>query len=348
MRLIFIIIILSSINLIAGNGLSFKIDIESSGIPYMPIKAVLEVRNDTGMDIKIPDTKGNLYELIDNKYTKERIKFFKFEVNGKIDSSCFSNEKGKYILKEQKYKTLKAGEKEIYKCSNIEGFLGIIDEGIYYLRGIWDSSEGKGYKCRWESEWIKIELRAEGEDRTLIEELKKNYPNGYKCMLIDLAYNKNLGEYVLEKYPTSTYAGWVLLHLQNIGGVIPIREKELIKKKANIIASGLDRKILNPDWDTYKIVEGKKVHTRDLYEKNAFYQEKFISANPDFIFSSNISTSLADGYLYYLGETKKGCYYLELALKLDKWWGYNEREAESMKEGAKFYLEELKRLGVCK
>jgi len=232
--------------------------------------------------------------------------------------------------------------------------------GVYEIKAVVDfTGYGRGYyNGKVESNAIELEIRKpmgideeayKGAEKYIREHYKGEYKRLDFCeILTGEGWGNEFRNILLEHYPTSTYAGWVLLHLQNIGGVIPIREKELIKKKANIIASGLDRKILNPDWDTYKIVEGKKVHTRDLYEKNAFYQEKFISANPDFIFSSNISTSLADGYLYYLGETKKGCYYLELALKLDKWWGYNEREAESMKEGAKFYLEELKRLGVCK
>jgi len=331
MRLIFIIIILSSINLIAGNGLSFKIDIESSGIPYMPIKAVLEVRNDTGMDIKIPDTKGNLYELIDNKYTKERIKFFKFEVNGKIDSSCFSNEKGKYILKEQKYKTLKAGEKEIYKCSNIEGFLGIIDEGIYYLRGIWDSSEGKGYKCRWESEWIKIELRAEGEDRTLIEELKKNYPNGYKCMLIDLAYNKNLGEYVLEKYPTSTYAGWVLVgnYQDYIKRTMCLSKEEaeaIMKERAKL------PKAQTNDKARQNLMERVAEEQRKYREKRIPQLDLFVNSSNEFFLKDLLRYELA-GWYRHRGDIDK-------AIKEYKWIVENSKD-EKVKECARQMLEDI-------
>jgi hypothetical protein len=338
-KVIFIIFILTNNLMIGQDKVEFKLKIESYGLPYTMINAKLEVENKSKDIIKVPKT-DNLWELVEEKV-------FKFEVEGDIDLNCFFKEYKEKEVAGLRYQDLKPGEKKEYSNSIIERQVGIINEGEYYIKGIWDSTrESKGYKCKWESEWIKIELRAEGEDRTLIEELKKNYPNGYKCMLIDLAFNKNLREYVLEKYPTSTYAGWVLAESIYSGGQLECYErKEYIDKMINFFTLSDDDKKLEMYGKTD--IRGW-TSPSEFAKKYVDLAENFLKIHNDFGALNGIYLKLAIAYMA-LNKWQEADSYIGKIIKNEKnGYLYRGKMVDECKDKIEYIREALKKRGFLK
>ncbi len=210
-----ILMILAISSFMGTDGLRFKFEVNTYKEPYTEIYLKLEVINEGKERVALPDfgEVGGLKHLIAKG-------IFKVEVRGEIDKICSINgPKATPIIGEIRYKYLGFGERIIYDLRDGKGYLGIIDEGIYYLKGIWDSRGlEKGYRSYWESQEIDIKKEIQNsEDIRLIEELKKIYPTtkkgeyyqSYKCKLLDII---SLKDFILQNFPTSTYAGWVLIN----------------------------------------------------------------------------------------------------------------------------------------
>jgi len=328
-----------------GQGkVEFRLKIESYGLPYTMINAELEVENRGNEKILVPETE-NLWELVE-----ERV--FSFEVEGAVDKSCYTEK----IMREKlisglKYQDLGKGKKKRYNSKNIGWPLGILDEGTYQIKGIWDSrNQARGHKDYWESEWITIELKAGGEDKMLIEDFKEKHPmikgkemiGGYKCLLMDLPYNKNLREYVLEKYPTSTYAGWVLYNFDidwYTRGTCSICDEKIIK---DINEIGFFKALENLRNSK------KEIERKEKREKTIEFLEKFIKEHPEFPFIGYYYATLADKYLIK-GDIKKACENYKKSLELE--WNLpriSKKETEIQKGYAEKAYGYLEKNGVCK
>lgn len=183
-----------------------------------------------------------------------------------------------------------------------------------------------------ESNEIILEIKEpEGIDKQAYEEFK-GYPR---------AYEKEL----LEKYPTSIYAGWVLLNYKGgaiVGGVFVRNDSA---KKAILAAINLNSDEFKKWWHIdYPIQPYNVKETKDLMEKT----ELFVNAHSDFRFSGYLLAKAGFNALA-LSMYERACELFRRSLNLG--WDLPQCDKKCMKphiDGVEYALEILRENKICK
>jgi len=240
-------------------------------------------------------------------------------------------------------KVIKRGE-EIRGSYNLSENYRLV-AGVYkvYLRwrsnGIVLNAKTKQYETVWAGD-----IRS-NEEEFIIEE-----PNGIDKEV----YNKyhyepegkimccNKPNEVLEKYPTSTYAGWVLYNFDidwYTRGTCSICDEKIIK---DINEIGFFKALENLRNSK------KEIERKEKREKTIEFLEKFIKEHPEFPFIGYYYATLADKYLIK-GDIKKACENYKKSLELE--WNLpriSKKETEIQKGYAEKAYGYLEKNGVCK
>ena len=154
-------------------------------------------------------------------------------------------------------------------------------------------------------------------------------------------------EDLLEKYPTSTYAGWVLKDWPEVPGVFVKNESATKTIFAAIKRSEED---LHRYWRLdVPLPEDQKVRDRKVVMRQFVEScEAFVNAHSDISFSGWILARAGFNALG-LGDFRTACVDLKRALELDwKLPGASKNAEPSYKEGTTYALELLQKHGHCK
>jgi hypothetical protein len=301
-------LILFCFSLSRANELQINVKIERvANIAYLPIYLNIEFYNNSSQEI-----------FLQGKPFFED--YFQLIVEGPKALKCFDETICK--MGEIRLFSLKPKEKYIYSLE-VSSYGGILDPGIYRVKIMWDSRKApKGYQGYSESEWLDIRVDEPiGEDKMFIDELKKRFPtsdSSYKCIA-----NRTLPMDLVEKYPTSTYAGWALIgNYENYIKRIKCLKPDEYEKEASKRAKQI-REINEKDEDNkaYKNMISKFQELQKAYrEKRILQLELFTSAREDFVLIDLMRYELA-GWYHNAGENEK-------AIKLLDWLVNNAKDED--------------------
>ncbi len=340
MRKILIIILAFGSNLF---GQVFKVDLDTMGKYVLgePIYIQHEIKNISGKEQKVS---GKFrYDYILKKSNGEEVK--------------------KKNMEQYKITPCEQLEVEVIGIDWVERrsidlmtYYYIEDAGEYiiYVRAYTRCGVGKGEGSgKIEKTW-RGELRGE-ERKIVIKEPEGEDKEAYEYFKGNIPLSGDGAKELLTHFPTSTYAGWVLLSSIGEGGIgIPSRKDE---KAVRILMENV-RKIIK--GKKYKeILKEKKdglYHKGELFDEERFlkseetkrkiteFTKNFAKANPNFSFSGYL---LGTGGLnaLFLGDISGGCDMLKESLKLrwDKPY-ITEEHKETIKEVIKIMEEN----GACK
>jgi len=319
-KILSIIIILNSLYCFSSDRI-FKIfinEIDRNYIAGAPIIVKVKIKNISGAIQEEPPKEG--VWLLKGKYCPS------YEIDSEVVP----------LLKEDKMnevhiKVNANWEKEIYY--DLSRICLLNKAGLYELEYKLISSVYK-YEIA-EAAKINIEISyPKGIDEEAYEEFK-GFPLAYP-------------EKILEKYPTSIYAGWALFTYQpDLPG--PVVKNESAKKALLAIINGnsleikkwwkIDIKNISNEREQ-KIAQNMKMLMSNL--------ELFANAHPDFMFSGYLLARSGFNALV-LSEYKRACFMLDKSLKMP--WGLAEFDKQRLKvhrDGTEWALGFLKENGLFK
>ncbi|MEW5764516.1 MAG: hypothetical protein ACOYXN_09435, partial [Acidobacteriota bacterium] len=162
-----------------------------------------------------------------------------------------------------------------------------------------------------ESEEVAWEVKEpQGEDLLAMEALRKAVPNALRGLILE-----NWADQFLTRFPTSTYAGYVLVKL---GGGMSLQEASRVTPEVR------DQVWYVPTGASREKQEEHRRMVRKNYEEFVSQARTFLAAHPDFSQRALLRKQLAI-HLFYLDRAQEAWVEVEALSKLDGPWAEEAR-----------------------